>query len=396
MSPGLRRCVAELVCRALQASLPARLQPWGWAVRYEVAEIPDDTRALLFALDSLGGLLPRAIAIHLFHALAALAGTKSLSSGDRITMAFYTDAVRRPRFVGIACAIGAVSLGLAYMAIAGAPMRYLGVNAGALVIGLGLLAAIGRMMLEARRWPGAPIMMMAVVLLATALLGDRVDGAARWFRLGALFIQPSLVLLPVMILGFARSRNALSAIGMIGAAAALAIQPDRAMAGMLAAGLTVLAVMRPDRLVIPALAASIVGFAVTLIRADTLPAVPYVDQILYSAFDVHAFAGLAVLGGSVLLIVPAIVGRLYDVDNREAYSVFGIVWLAGIIAAALGNYPTPIVGYGGSAVLGYVLSLTMLPKAARSCLGAEVTLRNQAGTARATDRHLCLGLAYSA
>ena len=42
--------------------------------------------------------------------------------------------MRRPRTLGIVCAIGAVLLGIAYMTMAGAPMRYLGVNAGALAI----------------------------------------------------------------------------------------------------------------------------------------------------------------------------------------------------------------------------------------------------------------------
>jgi hypothetical protein len=32
-----------------------------------------------------------------------------------------------------------------------------------------------------------------------------------------------------------------------------------------------------------------------------------------------------------------------------------------VAAAALGNYPTPLVGYGGSAVLGYLLSVALLP-----------------------------------
>jgi len=41
--------------------------------------------------------------------------------------------------------------------------------------------------------------------------------------------------------------------------------------------------------------------------------------------------------------------------------VFGVAWLGMVVAAALGNYPTPLVGYGGSAILGYALSLSFLP-----------------------------------
>lgn len=109
--------------------------------------------------------------------------------------------------------------------------------------------------------------------------------------------------------------------------------------------------MRPERHIIVALGASVAGFAATLARADTLPTAPYVDQILYSSFDVHPLAGAAVLAGSVLLLVPATVGWFRDPANREIYTAFGAAWLAGIAAAALGDYPTPIVGYGGSAII---------------------------------------------
>ena len=40
--------------------------------------------------------------------------------------------------------------------------------------------------------------------------------------------------------------------------------------------------------------------------------------------------------------------------------VFGGVWCTALAAAALGNYPTPLVGYGGSAILGYCVSVAML------------------------------------
>ena len=50
-------------------------------------------------------------------------------------------------------------------------------------------------------------------------------------------------------------------------------------------------------------------------------------------------------------------------------AVFGTVWLGVIVAAALGNYPTPLVGYGGSAILGYALSLSFMPGRVRSPAG---------------------------
>lgn len=392
MSAGLRRRLTDLACRALQATLPPSLQAWGWAVRCEAASIPDDTKALLFTLDSLCGLMPRAVASHLLRPFASLIGDGAPFSKGSTAMHILDTTMRRPRALGIACVIGAVVLGVVYMAIAGAPMRYLGINAGALVIGLTMLALLGRTLAAGQRWTGGAIIAMAGALLATALLDSEAEGAARWVALGGLAIQPSLILLPVMLIAFCRARSVLATGGIVAAAAAMALQPDRAMAGMLVLCLAALLVIRRDRHVVVALAASIAGFAATLARADTLPAAPYVDQILYSSFNLHVGAGLAVLGGSVLLLVPAIVGWKRDVENRATYAAFGAIWFAAIMAAALGNYPTPIVGYGGSAIIGYALSLLGVPKLAGGPAGVgSKTSGTKIGSP--SDRHLLVALA---
>ena len=277
-------------------------------------------------------------------------------------MNIFDSAIRRPRALGTVCAISAVVLGVVYMVIAGAPARYLGVNIGALAIGLSMLGLLDRTAAAEQRWIDGVSIAMAITMLATALFGSEVDGAARWVNLGGVAIQPSLILMPVMLVTFSRIRSVLATVSIIVAAAAMALQPDRAMAGMLALCLAALAIMRPDRHVWVALAGSLFSFVATLVRPDMLPAVPYVDQILYSSFDIHNAAGIAVLGGMAMLLVPAIVGWSRDAGNRTIYCAFGTVWFAAIVAAALGNYPTPIVGYGGSAIIGYVLSLLALPK----------------------------------
>jgi hypothetical protein len=152
------------------------------------------------------------------------------------------------------------------------------------------------------------------------------------------------------------------------------------MAGIMAATLALLALYRQERQVVLALTVAGVSFAVTLLRPDSLPAVPYVDQILYTSFEVHPLAGIAVLGGALLLIVPALAGFWMDSTNRAAHAVFGLVWLGMVVAAALGNYPTPVVGYGGSAILGYALSLSFMPVEARSTAVAKARSQDSART----------------
>ena len=273
---------------------------------------------------------------------------------------------RDSRTVGVLCAVAATALGLAYMAAAEAPFRYFGINAGALALGLATVALLSRLGVGAGRPSGYLVLGAGVALLATALFGLPVEGATRWVRFGPLSVQVGLLLLPAMIVAFARDRNAIGATGLCLAAFALAMQPDRAMAGTLAASLLALVLARPDRPSIAASVAAACAFGVTLLRADDLPAVPYVDQIFYSSFAAHGLAGAAVVGGACLLLIPAIVGIVRDPSNRPVHLAFGATWLGIIAAAALGNYPTPVVGYGGSAILGYLLSVSFMPRSARS------------------------------
>ncbi len=268
-----------------------------------------------------------------------------------------------PRRLGLACALAASGLGIAYLAAAGAPGRYPATNAAALAIGLAAFLLVGRVPWQPARLPGLIALAAGAALLATALFGVSVEGASRWVRLGALSVQPSMILLPVMLVLFARCRDGLAGIGIALAAAGLALQPDRAMAGVLLGGLAVVAMARPERQVLAVLGLAAAAFAVTLAWPDSLPAVPFVDRIFYSSFAVHPAAGLAVIGGALLLLVPAFVGGTANRDHLLIRCVFGAAWLGIMIAAALGNYPTPLVGYGGSAIVGYLLSLAALPTA---------------------------------
>ncbi|MFL9840362.1 hypothetical protein ABS767_05250 [Sphingomonas sp. ST-64] len=392
MSTAIRRHLTDLACRALQATLPPSLQSWGWAIRCEAASIPDDGKALLFALDGLCGLVPRAIALRLRQRFARSADSRAPRPEGTITVTIRDTLMHRPRALGVACAIGAVLLGLVYMALAGAPTRYFGMNVGALALGLMVLAGFGRALAPGQgRWDGA-IVAMAGALLATALFGPDIDGVSRWVSVAGLSIQPSLILLPVMIVAFAHSRSAMSTRGLVVAAAAMALQPDRAMAGMLVLGLLPLVLTGRDRHGMVAFAASVIGLAATLARPDPMPAVPYVDRIYYSAFDVHVGAGLAVWIGSALLLVPALTGWHRDTEHRATYAAFGASWAAAILAAALGNHPTPLVGYGGSAIIGYALALLALPRVAGDPASGDARIRDDGDTAL-HDRHLRVGLA---
>lgn len=335
--------VARLACRLL----PARLGDWGSAMVQEVAAIDHPLAALRFAFGCLGFALRQATAFH-FRAIAGVPHMQETSMDDT---AF------RPGTAIALCGGAATLLGLAYLVIAGAPVRYAAMHAGSLAIGL-LAVGIARQVARLVRIPaGAIVAGFGAMLVLTALFGAAVNDASRWVLLAGVSVQPSLLVVPIMAIGFARSRDGLSMAGVLLAALALALQPDRAMAGALAAGMAALVLVRPDRKALIALAAALGTFVVTLVRPDSLPATPFVDGVLQSAFAIHPVAGLTVWTGAGLLLLPPLLGLYRDSANRAVWGVFGALWFAVLVAAQLGNYPTPLVGYGGSAIVGYMLCM---------------------------------------
>jgi hypothetical protein len=349
---------ARLLGRLLEHVYPRDQAGWVRAMRSEIEQVERDGAAFRFALGCLWGGCRQ-----------ALAEQVSSTAKGVATMAIEWGKLRQPRNAGIACGVAATCLGISYLVLAGAPGRYMIVNAVALLLGIVAATGFAGVVSQHRRFASAAVMAFGACLLATALFGASADGAARWIRIGPLGVQVSLVLLPFLIVAFARHQGAVGAAGIAVAAAALALQPDRAMSGVLAFSMAVLAIARPGRAVLASLVAAIAGCAVALARPDTNPAVPYVDRILYTSFDVHILAGAAVVLGSMLLLVPAILGLGGDPERRHVHLLFGSIWLGCVVAAALGNYPTPVVGYGGSAILGYLLSLSVLPKESRAAAG---------------------------
>lgn len=372
-----RRRLAGLLCDMLSASLPEPNRDWALATRAEIAAIEKDADALAFALDAFCGLGAPGLACRLLRAAVKLSGDDG--AVEDLPRLGGRDSPRCwPRAVGVASAFAACLMGLAYLAAAGAPFFYMAGNIAALALGLAMLSVVGRSLSRTQEGLGYVLLSLSLILLGTAALGEGASGATRWLRLGGVAVQPSLVLLPAMVVGFARSRTAPAVLAMILTAGALALQPDRATAGALCAGLSACVILRADRPGLAAFTASAIGWSVALMRADALAPAPFVDGVLASALDIHALLGLAMLGAMALLLAPGLLGSLRGAEAQETPFAFVAVWGALFLAGAAGPYPTPVVGYGGSAIVGYLLSLALLPSRVpaptegRSALPGEV------------------------
>ena len=352
----------------------------------ELAEIAGDRSVILFALGCLSAIAGMAAA-QCVRSLLVSARANAIPPEPEIRSTLNMHNITaRPRLLGLICAAAAVGMGLVYMSAAGAPFQYSAMNIAALMLGVGAWAALGRTATSGLSGGGATTLGLAASLLLTALFGNGVDGAARWVTLGQLNLQVSLIVIPVMLVIHARKPDAMGALAMIVAALALALQPDRAMAGVLTASLLILVMSKRSGLTVVAAGAASLAFGWTLLRPDLLPAVPFVDRVFNTAFNVHPVVGFAVALGTIALVAPVLIGVWKSGSERPALLTFGACWLGVVAAAALGNYPTPLVGYGGSAVLGYLLSVALLPNTARAFDSKRAPVEPSADGGRADQR----------
>ncbi len=331
---------------------PVHREKWSRAMQAELAAIDNNREVLAFAIGCL-------IACSRFH-------LERENLVRQMESSLMTD---RFSLLTLACGLTAGLVGLAYLLVADAPITMVIVNGAAVLIGLFL--TIG---LRGSVRTGNDVIMLilsggSLILLATATFGHAVEEARRWLVIGPFFVQTSLILLPMLVTGFARLQNRVTLAAMGLAAAAMAIQPDRAMAAMLFVAVTMVSLFRPSRITFGAALFCTAGFAITLLLADRLPAVPFVDHILWTGFSISPWVGLMLWGGCLLLVCPMMF--VPKAERSISQYVFAGSWLTLIAAAAMGAYPTPMVGYGASAIIGYFMGLLFVRPAKQTHLASD-------------------------
>ncbi len=142
---------------------------------------------------------------------------------------------------------------------------------------------------------------------------------------------------------------------------ALFAQPDAAQASAFAVAWAIIAgARRRARETSGALVVLALG-AATLFRSDPLGPVPYVEGILRLAQTQST--GRAVTGGLSLLLLP--LPFMLDPSQRWLGAAVAAYVLCIVLAASVGNYPVPVMGYGAAPILGYYFGATEFVKGSR-------------------------------
>jgi hypothetical protein len=267
---------------------------------------------------------------------------------------------RRATLLCLLAPLPALLLGVLVMRASGVPAALWGQNAAAWAAGALLCLGVGRTRSSPsrERWAEVAVVLAGAALAAT-LVAPGVQGVHRWVKLGPVRLHAAAVLLPLLLAALpalARVRGWwASALVAAGVALALFLQPDAAQATAFAAGAVVLLLPgaggRLPRLAgllpLPLLA----GLA--WLRRDPLAPVPHVEEIVGLAAGLGAGWGVAAVAALALLPVPFLVA------GRGGGSRLGLALGAYVAVTCLaplaGSFPVPVMGYGVSPVLGYLL-----------------------------------------
>jgi hypothetical protein len=248
-----------------------------------------------------------------------------------------------------------IALGIIYMAAYGAPQTYVVSNAAA---GIAILAGI-LFVPKARylRFPAiTPIIVSALILalFAATFAGPSVDGVHRWIGLGPINLHAGMLLLPTLFV-ILPGLNARLACGVILVAAALfALQPDFGSAFALCVATLVFFTLTRNRWAFIALLGTCVAVALALLKAGDLAPVSFVERVVQDAFARHPLISI----GMALSVAMATAAPILSFSIRTAASAARLLgWSACLIgyflASLIGDYPTPLLGYGVSSITGF-------------------------------------------
>lgn len=253
-----------------------------------------------------------------------------------------------------------VFAGLVYLLAYDAPPQYAAVNAAALGLAGLWIALAPPLASPARR---VTIAAALVLLFLPLAIGPSLHGVARWVPLGSFQLHAGMVAIPVLAVLAAQEEEHTPALLSVALLAAL-LQPDLASgAALTLAALGLYDATKDWRYG----GFAVVAFTASLVAAvrGELPAQPYADRVIFLLARTDPLAALGMLAALALsfyLMVGALPGRE---SSRKALggALFGFSF-AGLVS----NYPSALVGYGASPILGFGLAIGLLRARSRQAL----------------------------
>ncbi len=321
----------RLLMLMVRRLLGAQQSDWAHAMQAEVAAAGSEREALSFAWGCLWASL--------HHRFAAARG-----------------GLAQVHNVGVLSCAVAVLAGCAFMHSAGAPGHYVWMNLLSMGFAVATFYLLPHRRLKADEGLRAKLAFALGALLLIAGVGLAHTGASAWLRIGPVTLNLPWLLLPALLLAAdvkpQSAARSWAVGGLLMACSTLVLQTDTVLLGLVAVVLAVRAWRQGD------IAWALLAVAALAMVACVTPswraplALAFVDQVIHRGFNQSELLGLGLLLTQLMPLWPALL-------HRQARQL-GLVWGLLVALSLPGWLPSPLVGFAGSFIMGYVLCLMVL------------------------------------
>ncbi len=163
-----------------------------------------------------------------------------------------------------------------------------------------------------------------------------------------------MLLLPAVMALIAQIERRLAVLVVGAVAVVIALQPDRASAAALLAGVAVLLWFNRNAASWIMLGLAAISLAATIAQPDPLDPVRFVEEVLVDSWRLHPALAMSLFAA----LAMAWLTPLARATNQDRVPLLGALGCMGgfVVAAMIGSYPMPLIGYGASAIIGYGLA----------------------------------------
>ncbi|GAA0116206.1 cell division protein [Clostridium senegalense] len=208
--------------------------------------------------------------------------------------------------------------------------------------------------------------LIPLILLLFTFIGEGMMGVHRWISIGPIRLNIAMIVMPIIILSLWKLLKNNSwwkvAIITIFISIVLFIQPDASQLSGFAIPMIFMLYKNGDKRIFSTIISLALFILVILswIHLDNLSPVSYVEEILNLVDNVGQVWFLLGIVSLVILPTPFI---LLPPEKLKLPSIcIGLYFSIIIISTFFGNFPVPLMGYGISPIIGYIISITWYTK----------------------------------
>lgn len=270
-------------------------------------------------------------------------------------------------FLPLVVALPSVVVGTIAMKFHGIPQMIIGQNVAYLIIAwLVTCVAMSIKHKTNKRNSLIAMMFISLVIYILTYIDGGIGGIHRWISIGPIRLYVSSILLPIFIVQlwtlFSVKSELLAIVITIIVSIMLFLQPDASQLTAFVVPMIIIIISKVNRSVLRHIITMLLATLVILswIFLDSLPAVPYVEEIVKMVFNmgilwfILGIASLALLPLPFILLAP----KSFKLLSR----CVGLYFIIVIISTWFGNFPVPLMGYGVSPIIGYLAAITWLIK----------------------------------